>query len=376
MSIVETPWADLLEDFVSAAETNLMIATPFFSSDVLRKVFRKCRRNIKIRLLLGNITAQTVAEGTTDSSAIEEILRRKSHVECKCIKELHAKVLVADSLGESPRAIVTSSNLTKEGLLNNIEFGIMVEGSLAKEIARRLTSYWNDPNAESLSQKKFTSLLSESRKIKKTVFPRAALFSIGGHVHPKGMGRIKIVIDKRIVHKVIERLRRSRGYGYPNKKREIHVAQNLLLKVRRRDLNKRDFERILNTIDKWTGAIRIGNMDRILANNIGKVNKSLRILLDEGKPLSTRIDSLLYEDHKLTGGALGFISAMLFVNDSERYNLYNERVFRGLLRVLGPSIKRAYDGVTYESFNLAVMRFKKRFDLQDMETDYVLFELG
>ena len=201
MKIVETPWVEDLEQIVSAARTDLMIATPFFSSEVLRKIFEQSSRNIKIRFLFGKLTAQSVAEGTTDPLALEEILHIRPNVECKCIENLHAKVLVADSLSERPRAIITSSNLTKEGLQRNIEFGVMVEDSLAREIARRLTSYWNHPNAERLPLEKIITLLNEAKKVEREATLSGTVFSVGRYVRPERIKRIKVLIDERVVTK-------------------------------------------------------------------------------------------------------------------------------------------------------------------------------
>jgi len=253
MSIIETPWAGLLEDFVSTAKTDLMIATPFFSSVGLRKILEQNRRDIRIRLLLGKVTAQTMAEGSTDPLAIEEIFRQKPDVQCKCIENLHAKVLVADSLSEMPRAIITSSNLTREGLLSNIEFGIMIDGPLAKEIAERLTSYWNHPNAEPLSKEKFVTLSNESKKIERKAIPSGPIVSIGGHVHPEGIERIKLIIDELTVQNAIKELRRRHGYGYPEKRRGIQFAQGLLRKVMKGDLSRTEFERVLSIIKLLDG---------------------------------------------------------------------------------------------------------------------------
>jgi len=117
-------------------------------------------------------------------------------------------------------------------------------------------------------------------------------------------------------------------------------------------------------------------MNRLLENDISKVNESLRMLLNESKRLSQRVDSMFHREHKLIGGAMGFISSMLFINDSQRFNIYNASILKGLRRVLGTNIQSAYDGTSYESFNSTVLRLKAHFDLQDMETDWVLFYLS
>jgi len=376
MSVIETPWSGLLEDFLSSAKTDLIIATPYFSYVVLCRVLDQSRRNIKIRILLGKVTAQTIAEGTTDPIALEEILRQTRNVECKCIEILHAKVLVADSFTARPRAIITSSNLTKDGLRSNIEFGILVEDSLAKEIAQKLTRYWNDSKAESLSREKLASIIKEASGIEKRTVQTRTFSSFGVYVPPKGKDIARIVIAERIVRHVVDELRQTCGELIRERGLETPVTQSLLRKVLSRDLSKNEFEEVLNTINYLTGALRVSNLQHLLENDIRKVNKSLRMLLDDSKPLSIRVDLALRGEHKLIGGAMGFISAMLFINDSRRYNIYNSRVLEGLRRVYGPSVAGAYDGETYESFNSLVMQFREQFGLRDVEADWVLFRLN
>jgi hypothetical protein len=141
-------------------------------------------------------------------------------------------------------------------------------------------------------------------------------------------------------------------------------------------LSKDEFEEVLNTIDYLTGTLRLSNLQHLLENDIRRVNKSLNVLLDESKPLSIRVDLALRGEHKLVGGAMGFISAMLFINDSRHYSIYNKYVLDGLRRVFGPNIVSAYNGETYESFSSMAIQFKERFGLRDVETDWVLFRLG
>ena len=332
MSIIETPWEPFLEDFLSSAKTDIMVATPFFSSAVIRKILEEGRRDIKIRILLGKLTTQTVSEGSTDHLALKLILSQHNNVKCKCIENLHAKVLITDSFTENPRAIITSSNLTKEGLLNNIEFGILVEKSLAREITKRLARYWDDPKAEPLSLDKIAPLLNESSKTENKRVSSLALFSLGRYILPKGENLKKIFIAEHTVRDAIKELRQMHGVFNRKKERKIRSAQSLLRKLLNRDLSMTEFKEILNTINDETGALRIVNIKHLLKNDINKVNRSLTMLLDESKPLDSRVDLALYGKHKLSGGAMGFVSAMLFINDGERYNLYNRSVLEGLRR--------------------------------------------
>jgi len=373
--IIETPWENFLKEFISGVKTDLFISTPFFSSIVLRNIIERCSNNVNIKLLLGKVTSETVANGSTDLSGFRDILQTNKKLECKCIENLHAKVLIKNSMTEKPSAIITSSNLTNEGLSKNIEFGVIVEASLAIDMANRLRKYWDHPNAESLDLKKLDNLLKESKKLKRKPIQKTEKYSVGGRVPPQGKDVKDLLMDKSIILTTISKLRKKHGKGYPKKKIDFHIARNLLIKVIDQKLCKRDFENILQIIQYWTGVIRSSNMIQILDNDMPKVNKSFKILLNENIPLSNRIDAMLHGNYKLIGGGIGFISSILFTYDSGNYNIYNKRVLDGLKRIYNSNILNVYNGITYVFFNDMTMKFKELFRLQDMEIDWVLYSL-
>ena len=195
-------------------------------------------------------------------------------------------------------------------------------------------------------------------------------------MYPKGGVFRKIIIPERVVRQAISELRQTRGDVIKEKGLEVRNLQGELLKVLANSLRRDEFGNILSVINYYTGALRVSNMKRLLENEIGKVNRSLRIMLDESKPLGIRVDSTLRGEHKLVGGAIGFISAMLFISDCTKYNISNPSVLKGLRRVFGSNVVGASDGETYEAFNSVVQQFKIQFGLEDMEADWVLFRLS
>lgn len=89
-------------------------------------------RGVLIRLVINRINEQPADV----ISRLENLFRRYNHFYLYSFEDeqeydLHAKIIVADRR----LALVGSSNLSRRGLLNNHELALLVEGSLAEQIA-------------------------------------------------------------------------------------------------------------------------------------------------------------------------------------------------------------------------------------------------
>ena len=117
MRIVTSPWRVEFNAFVGAVENTLRVVAPFYSSEPVVELLRRCKGRKKYFLLA--LEEQAVKGNFQSISAIRTILKdRKSEV--RFIRNLHAKFVVADERA----AIVTSANLTGGGLDKNIEMGV------------------------------------------------------------------------------------------------------------------------------------------------------------------------------------------------------------------------------------------------------------
>ena len=186
--IIETPWLNYFYHFVKSTQKELFVVVPFFSKKVIEKIVTYARPEVKLRFLLG-VNLRGIAEGVSDYEALI-FLYKQSFVKdiiIKTIPNLHAKILVSDG----KRVILSSSNLTFEGLKKNIEFGIEVVGEAAKKLHRRVNEYWNlakklevdgsvDSARERLSRFKKRELKNKQK------IPREIPLVLGTSVPPMG----------------------------------------------------------------------------------------------------------------------------------------------------------------------------------------------
>jgi len=190
-------------------------------------------------------------------------------------------------------------------------------------------------------------------------------------------------LEKRIRSLINQKKRHSLKSYYKDREDAIESFHRLLQRLRNNNLNTSDLKQALNDFNDLTGSLGerelgVQNIDRLLENPHLKIMRSLRFLLfDETSPLRDRIDGLLTGNEHLVGGSLGFVSTMLFLHDSSRYNIYNSGVLRGLRTVLPDADTReAFTGEDYQLFNDLVKVFKDRFSLKNEEVEHVLWAIG
>jgi|SRR5579871_1465471 len=119
MRIIEPSWQTEFESFVASAKTELRIASPYYSKDVLALILRKSKARSNYFLL--RLSDRDVLAGVQSPTALRMLQDRGCAV--RLGKELHAKILIADQRS----AIVTSSNLTSHGLSGNAEMGVWID---------------------------------------------------------------------------------------------------------------------------------------------------------------------------------------------------------------------------------------------------------
>lgn len=113
--------------------------------------------------LLTDLSLDNMMNGSTDVAALLAFQQAVPLTEIRFLPSLHAKVYVAGEV----KAIVTSSNLTDNGLVRNFEYGVVIEDTEAVRAVRddvlryaMLGSPINQPQLEP-----FTRITSELREI-------------------------------------------------------------------------------------------------------------------------------------------------------------------------------------------------------------------
>lgn len=118
------PWKDEFIDIIRRTKEELFISSPFINIEGI-KILLNCFQNkssINISLLT-SLTAQNIINKSTEPSALLELYKLFDQVRISSLGKLHAKVYIVDN----EIGIITSANLTSGGLINNFEYGILIE---------------------------------------------------------------------------------------------------------------------------------------------------------------------------------------------------------------------------------------------------------
>ena len=139
MQSIKSPWASTFDEFAGSIQESAIIAAPFIRRRPLERLARKLRsrRSVKIALLT-SLASDSLAEGLVDCGALLQFCEQVPGTSVRHLLNLHAKAYVADS----HTAIVTSANLTENGLRHNFELGVKITSAQAvSEIASDLAEY-------------------------------------------------------------------------------------------------------------------------------------------------------------------------------------------------------------------------------------------
>ncbi|MDD3492865.1 MAG: phospholipase D-like domain-containing protein [Candidatus Thermoplasmatota archaeon] len=117
-----SPWKNEFIEIVSKAKEELFISSPFVNVEGVKILSDSIQTKIRMSLIT-NLTTRNIVNGVTEPVALLELYKRFSQVKISSLGRLHAKVyLVDDNIG-----IITSANLTSGGLVNNFEYGVLID---------------------------------------------------------------------------------------------------------------------------------------------------------------------------------------------------------------------------------------------------------
>lgn len=130
--LLRSPWSAQFDALLGQANSSLVLCAPFVGRGPCERVrARLAGVSSSFELtLLTDLSCENILCGATDVVAIADLVRTTPGAAVRFLPSLHAKVYVADE----KCAIVTSGNLTDNGLLRNFEYGV-----LFTEVAEVLT---------------------------------------------------------------------------------------------------------------------------------------------------------------------------------------------------------------------------------------------
>lgn len=128
MRLIRSPWIETFTDLIASANQSIKITSPYVKSNMVDKLILNRRKHTKIELIT-SFKLKNYYDQSSDLNALESIINSSGSI--KSFHKLHAKTYIFDDKA----AIVTSGNLTSGGLVNNYEYGVLIdENVLIKEI--------------------------------------------------------------------------------------------------------------------------------------------------------------------------------------------------------------------------------------------------
>ncbi len=133
-----SPWDELFFDCVKQSNQVIRIASPFIKEGVTSRLIEKKSHKVSIKYL-NSFKSQHFYSGVSDLSALTAILNNKGTV--RNLPRLHSKIYIFDD----SKAIITSGNLTWNGLKHNHEYGVFVtEPTFVQDVIKDFEDVYND----------------------------------------------------------------------------------------------------------------------------------------------------------------------------------------------------------------------------------------
>ena len=151
-----SPWKNEFIDIISETEDELFISSPYVNIGGVKILSDSVQTKSGIEVsLITNLTTQNIVNGATEPKALLELYKQFGQVKISSLGRLHAKVYLIDNrIG-----VITSANLTRGGLVNNFEYGILIEDkNIISTIKEDMIKYYSLGN---ILDKNFLERVSE-----------------------------------------------------------------------------------------------------------------------------------------------------------------------------------------------------------------------
>ncbi len=136
-----SPWKNEFIEIISKTKKELFISSPFVNVEGVNILSNSIQTNSDIEIsLITNLTTQNIVNRITEPKALLELYEQFKQVNISSLGRLHAKVYLVDDR----MSIITSANLTNGGLVNNFEYGVLIDDStLCSAIKEDMLKYYS-----------------------------------------------------------------------------------------------------------------------------------------------------------------------------------------------------------------------------------------
>ncbi len=156
-----SPWKNEFINIISETKKELFVSSPFINIMGVRILSDAIRIKSSIEIsIVTNLTTRNIINEITEPSALLELYKQFAQVKISSLGRLHAKVYLIDN----KIGIITSANLTSGGLVNNFEYGVLIDDkNIISAIKEDMLKYYSLGNI--LDRDLIEKINEESNKI-------------------------------------------------------------------------------------------------------------------------------------------------------------------------------------------------------------------
>jgi len=141
MKFIISPWRREFINIIEDAQEKLFISSPFIDHEGIKIISNKVTDSKHIEVsIITNLTIGNIKTKGIYPDALLNLFNKFKKVNISSLGRLHAKVYIIDD----KKAVITSANLTKNGLINNFEYGILLTNkNEVEEIREDMKKYFS-----------------------------------------------------------------------------------------------------------------------------------------------------------------------------------------------------------------------------------------
>ena len=135
IKIIRSPWIDIFIELLQNSKKIVYLACPFIKERTAKLIINNINNGIDCRYI-NSFKLSNFFRGASDLKALR--ILNENNIKQKNVHNLHAKLFIFDD-----NAIITSGNLTRGGLRNNLEYGILLKNQIVETIIKDYLQIFN-----------------------------------------------------------------------------------------------------------------------------------------------------------------------------------------------------------------------------------------
>ena len=167
MKLIKNPWNKLFFELAKSSNNSIKITSPFVKENIVSGLFDVKKEDVTVSLIT-SFKLMNYYMGVSDLSALELIIDKKGIV--SNFQKLHSKIYIFDD----STAIISSGNFTNGGLVNNYEYGVLIDDNNVTDIVKDYSDLLNNEITGTISIDEISQardILSKVPKSRKITLP-------------------------------------------------------------------------------------------------------------------------------------------------------------------------------------------------------------